>query len=199
MTEMRDIAGIQDAIRRRYAEVSMSAAGKFNYPTGRDGAILQGYDAGIVDGMSDDLIESFCGVGNPFSLGPISPGETLLDIGCGAGFDLVVASYLVGKLGKVCGIDLTEEMSEKAKKNLFRSALSDFDVHTAGAESIPFGDGEFDIVISNGVLNLSPLKEKCFGEIYRVLKPGGRLQFADIVLKEACSPSAGNSLEAWSS
>jgi ubiquinone/menaquinone biosynthesis C-methylase UbiE len=90
-------------------------------------------------------------------------------------------------------------MGEKAKKNLFRSALSDFEVLIAGAESIPYEDGTFDVVISNGVLNLSPLKEKCFTEIYRVLKPNGRLQFADIVRREACSPGGGNSLAAWSS
>ena len=198
MADDKFVQDIQDAIRRRYAEVSKSAGGIFNYPTGRDGAILLGYDANVIASMHDELVESFCGVGNPFELGPINPGEAVLDIGCGAGFDLVVASSMVGRRGKVCGIDITPEMKEKAKKNLFQAALSDFDVRVAGAELIPYPDGTFDVVISNGVLNLSPLKEKSFREIRRVLKAGGRLQFADIVRKDACTPAGGDSLEAWS-
>lgn len=199
MADDKFVQGIQDAIRARYAEVSKSAEGRFNYPTGRDGALLLGYDANVIGMMNDELAESFCGVGNPFKLGPINPGEAVLDIGCGAGFDLVVASSLVGKRGKVCGIDITPEMKEKAEKNLYKAALSDFDVRIAGTESIPYSDGTFDVVISNGVLNLSPLKEKSFREILRVLIPGGRLQFADIVRKDACTPTGGDSLEAWSS
>ena len=198
MTDNKFVQDIQDAIRRKYAEVSTSAEGKFHYPTGREGAIFQGYDINVVGGMNDELVESFCGVGNPFKLGPINPGESVLDVGCGAGFDLVIASLLVGRRGKVCGIDITPEMKEKAKKNLFQAALSDFDVKVAGTELIPYRDGTFNVVISNGVLNLSPLKEKAFSEILRVLKPGGRLQFADIVRKDACAPAGGDSLEAWS-
>src|SRR5512147_2344444 len=109
---------IQDAVREKYAEVSKSAAGKFNYPTGRDGAIQQGYDPEIIRSMPDELVESFCGVGNPFRLGTIKPGDTILDVGCGAGFDLIVASLMTGQNGKVCGIDLTPEMADKAKRNL---------------------------------------------------------------------------------
>jgi SAM-dependent methyltransferase len=197
MADTLDITGIQDAVRRKYAEVSNSAHGKFNYPTGRDGALLQGYDLAVIESMSDDLIESFCGVGNPFTLGPINKGETILDVGCGAGFDLIVASRLVRQNGKVCGIDLTPEMVEKAKGNLRRYGVSHFQIQVAGAESIPYDDNTFDVIISNGVLNLSPLKEKSFREIYRVLKPNGRLQFADIVLKEDCGAMC-STLEAWS-
>ncbi|MEJ2683375.1 MAG: methyltransferase domain-containing protein [Candidatus Sulfobium sp.] len=193
-----DVKEIQDAVRRKYVEVSSSAAGKFNYPTGMDGAIQQGYDPAIIRSMPDEVLESFCGVGNPFTAGPVKAGETILDVGCGAGFDLIVASSLVGQNGKVCGIDLTPEMAEKAKSNLKKYGVQNYDVRTAGAESIPYPDDTFDVVISNGVLNLSPLKEKCFREIYRVLKPDGRLQFADIILKEQCAGAMCSTLDAWS-
>jgi arsenite methyltransferase len=189
---------IREAVREKYAQVSRSAAGKFNYPTGRDGAIQQGYDPAIVRSMPNELLESFCGVGNPFSLGAIKSGETILDVGCGAGFDLIVASSRVGRDGKVCGVDLTPEMAEKARRNLNRHGVHNYDVRVAGAEVIPYPDNTFDVVISNGVLNLSPLKEKCFREIYRVLRPNGRLQFADIVLKESCGGAMCSTLEAWS-
>jgi 2-polyprenyl-3-methyl-5-hydroxy-6-metoxy-1,4-benzoquinol methylase len=101
-----DTENIQNVIRGKYAEVSKTAVNKFNYPTGKEGAILQGYDHILVKNMPDDLIESFCGVGNPFTLGSINLGEIVLDVGCGAGFDLIVASGKVGQNGKVCGIDL---------------------------------------------------------------------------------------------
>ena len=199
MAGQADVRKIQDAVRQRYAEVSGSAEGKFNYPTGKEGAILQGYDPSVIESMPPELIESFCGVGNPFSLGAVKPGETILDVGCGAGFDLIVASRLVGQDGKVCGIDLTPEMAEKAKSNLLLYGVQNYDVRVAAAESIPYPDNTFDVVISNGVLNLSPLKEKSFREIYRVLGPDGRLQFADIILKEDCVGAICSTLEAWSS
>jgi SAM-dependent methyltransferase len=198
MTNPIDEKKIQDAVREKYAQVSKSASGKFNYPTGRDGAIQQGYDPAIIQSMTEELIESFCGVGNPFKLGAIKSGETVLDVGCGAGFDLIVASRMVGQDGKVCGIDLTPEMAEKAKRNLKQYGVQSYNIQIAGAESIPYPDNIFDVIISNGVLNLSPLKEKSFREIYRVLRPNGRLQFADIVLKQDCGGAMCSTLEAWS-
>ena len=198
MTKELDITRIQEAVRKKYAEVSRSAVGKFKYPTGRAGAIALGYDLSVVGDVPDELLESFCGVGNPFSLGPINPGETILDAGCGGGFDLIIASRFVGPGGQVYGIDLTPEMVETAKTNLRRACVSNGQVLLASSEAIPFDDSTFDVVISNGVLNLSPLKEKSFEEIYRVLKSNGRLEFADIVLKEDLPAEVAGSLEAWS-
>jgi arsenite methyltransferase len=189
---------IQEAVRRKYAEVSCTAAGKFKYPTGKEGALNLGYDMSVIAAVPDDLLESFCGVGNPFTLGPLHPGDVVLDIGCGAGFDLVNAGLLAGPAGKVYGIDLTQEMIDKARVTIRRAGLTNSEVLLAGSDHIPYSDRTFDVVISNGVLNLSPLKEKSFQEIYRVLKQGGRFQFADIVLKEDLPDKVAGSLKAWS-
>lgn len=198
MTKELDVTQIQEAVRKKYAEVSRSVEGKFQYPTGRTGVEALGYDPSFLGHLPDELVESFCGVGNPFSLGPIKLGESILDVGCGAGFDLIVASRLVGPTGLVCAVDLTPEMVERAQTNLRRAGVSNGQVHCAGSEEIPYADSTFDVVISNGVLNLSPEKETSFSEIYRVLKPHGRLQFADIVLKEDLPSQVATSLEAWS-
>jgi len=193
-----DLQGIRTAIRNKYAEVAISAAGKFQYPTGKDGAITLGYDPDIIKSAAPSLLASFCGVGNPFSLGTLQHGEMVLDLGCGAGFDLFVASRLVGDSGRVYGIDLTDEMVARAKNNLANSNSSNVEIKKVDSESIPYPDDNFDAVISNGVINLSPCKDICFKEIYRVLKPGGRLQFADVVLKSALPAGLSGSLEAWS-
>ncbi len=192
-----DPAAIREAVRKRYVEVAQSAEGKFMYPTGRQGAIKLGYDPAILAGLPDEALASFCGVGNPFALGPIKGGESVLDVGCGAGFDMVVASHFVRGMGKVCGIDMTPEMAEKARTNLRRAGVNG-EIKVSGAESIPCSDASFDVVISNGVINLAPAKEEVFREIYRVLRPGGRFQFADIVVNQALPSDVANSLEAWS-
>lgn len=199
MAKKADVEKILEAVKRKYAKVSRTAKGQFNYPTGKTGALRLGYDSALVESLPDELIGSFCGVGNPFTLGRIKPGETVLDVGCGAGLDLIVASRLVGPSGKVCGIDLTPEMIKKAKKNLKGFAASPYEVKLSGSESIPYEDAIFDVVISNGVLNLTPFKQESFREISRVLKPKGRFQFADIVLKEGVAAPHDQSLEAWSS
>lgn len=193
-----DAGSVREAVRKKYAEVAQSAEGRFSYPTGRQGALALGYAASIIESLPDDVLASFCGVGNPFALGPIKGGAAVLDVGCGAGFDMIVASRLVGRGGKVCGIDMTPEMVERARANLQRSGVTDAQVDVSGAESIPYPDASFDVVISNGVVNLSPAKEEVFREIYRVLRPDGRLQFADIVVNQALPPEVANSLEAWS-
>jgi arsenite methyltransferase len=178
--------------------VAVSAAGKFSYPTGKEGAKALGYDPAVIEGADPKLLESFCGVGNPFSLGTIRPGDRVLDFGCGAGFDLYVAAGLAGARGRVCGIDLTQEMVERARGNLSRAGIKGFEVTKVDSETIPYDDGLFDVVISNGVINLSPDKQACFREIHRVLKRGGRLQFADVVLESELPSGVAGSLEAWS-
>ena len=188
---------IYDAIRKKYAVVSAAVEGVFKYPTGRKGAEFLGYDLSEVNGLPDTITGSFCGVGNPFKLGEIKYGETLLDIGSGAGFDLVMAGNLVGPEGHVFGVDITPEMVEKARLNITGAGLRNAEVKLAVSELIPFDDNYFDVIISNGVLNLSPLKEKTFQEIFRVLKPGGRFQFADIVLKEGSPQKETCSINDW--
>jgi arsenite methyltransferase len=196
-TRAPGVEEIRESVRRKYLEVARSAEGKFKYPTGREGALGLGYDPALLEDMPEELLESFCGVGNPFVLGPINAGDAVLDVGCGAGFDLVVAARLAGPGGRVCGIDLTPEMVEKARRNLGVAGVNG-EVRVVSSEAIPYEDASFDVVTSNGVLNLSPQKEKSFQEIHRVLRPGGRLQFADIVLKEELPEKVANSLDAWS-
>ena len=193
-----DVNSIREAVRKRYAEVSSSTAGRFEYLTGRGGALALGYERTMLDAIPNDMLVAFCGVGNPFALGPVRSGDDVLDVGCGAGVDLMIAARLVGPNGRVCGLDLTPEMVEKARANLGRIDLPRAEVALGTSEAIPFGDGSFDVVLSNGVLNLSPLKEQSYREIYRVLRRGGRLQFADIVLKGDLAPEVVGNLDAWS-
>lgn len=189
---------IHGAIRAKYWQVSKSAAGFFQYPTGREGAEKLGYDSDLLSSLAPDLLESFCGVGNPFAIAPIEPGSAVLDFGCGAGFDLIVVRRLVGDTGRVCGIDLTREMVDRARSNLMRAGCNDVEINHVDGDEIPYADAVFDVVISNGVINLSPDKGKLFSEIHRMLKPGGRLQFADIVLERELPAHLTGSLEAWS-
>jgi SAM-dependent methyltransferase len=192
-----DVKKIQDSIQNKYAEVSKSANEKFDYVTGKIGAIALGYTPSVIENAPEELLISFCGVSNPFSLGKIRLGEAIIDVGCGAGFDLYVASLLVGPKGRACGIDLTPEMIGRAKSNLALANTINTEVQLSTSESIPYEDNSFDVAISNGVLNLSPLKEKSFDEIYRVIKPGGRLQFGDIVLKEGVEPANVCNIDSW--
>ncbi len=189
---------IAQAVMKKYQEVASSAQGKFKYETGKKGAEALGYDADILAKLPEDLLDSFCGVGNPFTIWKIRPGEDILDVGCGAGLDLIVARHKTGENAKVCGVDLTPEMIERAKQNLERMGIGDIELHRIDSELLPYPDNSFDAVLSNGVINLSPAKAELFGEIFRVLKPGGRLQFADIVVDGDLPPQVSTSLEAWS-
>jgi arsenite methyltransferase len=189
---------IRKAIRDKYADVSISAEGKFPYPTGRDGVKALGYDPVAIESAPARFFESSCPVGNPFSLGRIDPGSAVLDFGCGAGFDLFVARRLAGEKGRVCGIDLTEDMAKRARENLALAGVANVEIKTVDSETIPYDDRSFDVVISNGVINLSPCKQTVFREIYRVLKPGGKLRFADVVVEKELPPELSASAESWS-
>ena len=189
---------IREAIRKKYVAVSSSATGYFAYPVGKEGAILLGYPQDLLDRTPDALMNSFCGVGNPFAVAPLEEGGVILDIGCGAGFDLACAARITGAAGRVYGVDLAPEMVERAAANLAAMGITNAFVQTVASETLPFPDATFDTVISNGVINLSPDKPRLFTEIYRVLKPGGRLQFADIVLEKELPPHLAVNVESWS-
>ena len=143
------------------------------------------------------MLQSFCGVGNPFSLGPLNPGEAVLDIGCGAGVDSLVAARLVGATGRVVGLDVTPAMIERARAHQARLGLANLSFQVGDAEALPFPDNDFDAVISNGVFNLALDKEKALRETHRVLKPGGRFMIADMVLVEALPPEKSDQVENW--
>jgi len=189
---------IREGIRGKYARVAAEGtACCFSYPTGLEGLRLQGYPLELVKDFPAGIIDSFCGVGNPFSLGPLYPGEAVLDVGCGAGFDAFVAAKLVGPGGRVVGVDVTPEMIARAHENLAQVGLKNVRFEVAEAESLPFPDGSFQAVISNGVFNLTVNKEKALREGHRVLAPGGRLLLADMVLVSPLPEDKAGRIENW--
>ena len=173
---------IREKIREKYAQAAVALAGCFQYPTGVKGIRQLGYPEEWWQDFPVTLLESFCGVGNPFSLGPVNPGEMVLDLGCGAGFDACVAASLVGPAGQVVGVDVTPEMVNRAWEFAALLPFRHLSFQVASGEKLPFPHQFFDVVTSNGVFNLIIDKDKAAEEIFRVLKPGGRLHLADMVL-----------------
>ncbi len=178
----QDRKKIEDGIRGKFAKVAVNPEGLFRYPTGRAGLEGLKYDPGILQALPESALESFCGVGNPFSLGEIHERECVLDIGCGGGVDTLVAAIMVGPAGKVVGVEMSSEMVDRARQNLSYTNLKNAFFRESSAEDLPLPDKDFDVVISSGVFNLIPDKLKALREVFRVTKPGGRLMMADQVL-----------------
>jgi SAM-dependent methyltransferase len=197
MTEP-EILQVRQGIREKYDRVAAAGSGGcFQYPTGKAGMELQGYPPEVIGDFPPEVLAAFCGVGNPFSLGPLAPGEAVLDIGCGAGVDSLVAGHLVGAGGRVAGLDVTPAMIERARAHQARLELNHVTFQVGEAEALTFPDATFDAVISNGVFNLTLDKEKALKETHRVLKPGGRLMLADMVLVAALPPDQADKVENW--
>jgi len=174
-----DLKKIETGINEKYAKVATSPEGQFKYPTGSKGLEALNYDKALTEKLPNEVASSYCGVGNPFSLGKINQGEQVLDIGCGAGVDTILAAIIVGPKGSVIGVDIVSEMIARAESNLRMMDLDNVKFQRISGENLPFSDDTFDVVISNGVINLIPDKKAAMSEIIRVLKPAGRLMVAD--------------------
>jgi SAM-dependent methyltransferase len=188
---------IETGIREKYAQVANSPKGQFEYPTGKNGLEVLGYDKILVNALPTAVASSYCGVGNPFALGKIKPGEQILDIGCGAGVDTILAAILAGGKGSVIGVDIVTEMIERAECNLALMDLENVKLQKASGESLPFAEDTFDVVISNGVINLIPDKEAAMSEVIRVLKPAGRLMMADQIAADRIKNDIKERIANW--
>ena len=192
-----DPVALREEVKAKYQEVAVDPYGEYHFHTGRPLAKRLGYDDALVDPMPDAAVESFAGVGNPFSLQPLSPGEKVVDIGSGGGFDVFIAAQQIGPEGQVVGIDMTQEMLDKSRQTATEMGLSNVEFREGLIEEMPVEDGWADVVISNGVINLCADKELIFDEIRRVLKPGGRLQFADIANGAPVPDEAVKDIDLW--
>lgn len=187
---------IREKIWERFREVAVDQASPF--PIGPESAKEVGYAEELVDSFPPSVTESFAGVGNPFSLGPIQSGEAVLDVGCGSGLDALIASSLVGPTGRVVGFDMVPDMVQKARDNVEAYEAEQVHILMALAEDLPLANGSFDVVVSNGVINLLPFKTQLLTEIHRVLKPQGRLMVADMILEKPLAPEAREDPDLWS-
>jgi len=192
-----DSESLREQVRDKYRAVASAPAGPYHFHTGRAAAARLGYDSAVVDALPDRAVESFAGVGDPFSLRRLERGERVVDVGSGAGFDSFVAAGQVGPHGAVVGVDMTAEMLEKSRETAAALGLDNVEFREGLAEALPV-EGEWaDVVISNGVINLCPDKQAVFAEIRRVLRPGGVLQFADIANGRPVPPQALRDIDLW--
>ena len=192
-----DPGALRDQVKSKYREVACNPDGEYHFHTGRRAAKRLGYDAQLIESMPDAAIESFAGVANPFSLQSLQAGERVVDAGSGAGFDCFIAARQVGPTGQVIGVDMLPEMLEKSRATGRLLGLSNLEFREGLIEGMPVPDQWADVVISNGVINLCADKKQALQEIWRVLKPGGRLQFADIANGKPVPASALQNIDLW--
>jgi arsenite methyltransferase len=191
-----DVELLKTEIKKTYASVSAEPERDFVFPTGRPWAQDLGYPPEL-ERVPESAVGSFAGVANPFSLGRLNPGERVLDVGSGAGTDSLIAAQMVGDAGRVTGIDMTPAMLAKARAAAAELGASNVEFVESEAEQLPFEDGSFDVVISNGVIDLIPDKDAVFAELFRVLAPGGRVQIADVTIQNPVSAEARRDIDLW--
>ena len=192
-----DVEVLRSEIEKTYTEVSTDQDHDFIFPTGRSWAQDLGYPEPELSRVPNETVESFAGVANPWVHGRVEPGQTVLDLGCGAGTDLLISAQMVGPEGRVIGVDMTESMLTRARESAAAMDLHNVELHQSLIESLPIEDASVDVVISNGVIDLVPDKDAVFGEIDRVLRPGGRLQIADVVIHKEVSEDARARIDLW--
>jgi arsenite methyltransferase len=192
-----DLERLRQAIQEEYAAVARDPGRGYHFHTGRPLAIMLGYHDDWLEGLPEGSIASFAGTGNPFRIGHLQPGEQVVDIGCGAGIDSLIAAKMVGPDGQVIGVDMTPAMLEMARKSVSLAGAGNVEFREGLAESLPVPDSWADVVISNGVLNLLPDKLAALQEMARVLKPTGRLQIGDILVQQAVPADAKQQIDLW--
>jgi arsenite methyltransferase len=191
-----DVDVLKREIKKTYASVSGEPGRDFIFPTGRAWAEDLGYPEELAS-VPEGAVESFAGVANPWQLGRLAPGERVLDLGSGAGTDSLVAAQMVGERGSVTGIDMTPAMLAKARAAAAEMGVANVEFVESEAEQLPFPDGSFDVVVSNGVIDLIPDKDAVFSELFRVLAPGGRMQIADVTIQSPVSEEGRRNIDLW--
>jgi arsenite methyltransferase len=192
-----DVDVLREEIRKTYTKVTTEQDTDFIFPTGRAWAQELGYPEPELDRVPDATVESFAGVANHWLLGRIEPGAMVLDLGCGAGTDLLIAAQMTGPAGRVVGVDMTPSMLERAATSAGEMRVRNVELHESLIERLPLDDASVDVVISNGVVDLVPDKDAVFDEIDRVLRPGGRVQLADVIIHTEVSEDARARIDLW--
>jgi SAM-dependent methyltransferase len=193
-----DVASLRAEIQAIYSRVATAPAGEFHFHRGPAyAAAVLGYDAAELAALPSGVTSSFAGIGNPHAIAALPTGAVVLDIGCGSGTDLLLAARHIGPSGRAIGVDMTEAMRRRAADGAASCGLANVEVRAGDATRLPVEDDAIDVVISNGVLNLVPQKARAIAEIARVLKPGGRIQIADITIQEELSESAQRDIDLW--
>ena len=192
-----DAAALREEVKKKYRAVALEPHGEYHFHTGRPLAKRLGYDGKVVGALPDSAVESFAGVGNPFSSRELKAGERVVDIGSGGGFDCFIAASQVGSGGHVVGVDMTEAMLTKSRATARAMKLANVEFREGLIEELPVEDQWANVVISNGVINLCADKQKVFSEIWRILRPGGHLQFADIANSQPVPEAAIANIDLW--